>query len=171
MPVRWTFNFHAHCSNGFPTCKTGEIIDAQACLAKPPRWKARERKTCQQTSLVPGSLGRGHSMTVAQNKAAWPKSRAITNIQQLARMPPRLSHPHMPRCQYQYRPAPAVAVCCCDHAASCSPRVKRTAVPFGPACRPAAAMPTRALRKLFPKQAPIPAAGIIKTTRISRELT
>jgi hypothetical protein len=90
MPVRWTFNFHAHCSNGFATCKTGEIIDAQACLAKPPRWKARERKTCQQTSLVPGSLGRGHSITVAQNKAARPKSRAITNIQQLARMPPRL---------------------------------------------------------------------------------
>ena len=62
MPVRWTFNSHAHCSNGFATCKTGEIIDAQACLAKPPRWKARERELCQQTSLVPGSLGRGHSI-------------------------------------------------------------------------------------------------------------
>lgn len=62
MPVRRTFNSHAHCSNGFATCKTGEIIDAQACLAKPPRWKARERELCQQTSLVPGSLGRGHSI-------------------------------------------------------------------------------------------------------------
>ena len=129
--------------------------------------RKREKKNCQRRFLVPWSW-----------PCSWPrtgqpgsKGRAITNTQQLARMPPRLPRPHMSRCQYQYRPAPAVAVCCCDHPASCSPRLRRTAVPFDPACRPAAAMLTRALRKLFPKQAPIPAAGIIKTTRISRELT
>jgi hypothetical protein len=113
---------------------------------------------------VLGPLVMAVAVAVAQNKAGRPKSRAITNIQQLARMPPRLPRPHKSRCQYQYRPAPAVAVCCCgcDHAASCGPRLKRTAVPFGPACRPAAAMLTRALRKLFPKASSHPAAGIIE---------
>lgn len=45
-------------SNGFATCKTGEIIDAQVCLAKPRRWKGK-KKNCQRRSSVPWSLGRG----------------------------------------------------------------------------------------------------------------
>ena len=157
MPVRWTFNSHAHCSNGFATCKTGEIIDAQACLAKPPRCK-EGKKNCQHRFLVPWSW-----------PCSWPrtgqpgsKGRAITNTQQLARMPPRLPRPHMSRCQYQYRPAPAVAVCCCDRAASCGPRLRRTAVPLGPVLQASCSHADESSTKLSQKASSHPAAGIIK---------
>jgi len=134
MPVRSTSTLRTHTSNGFATCKTGELIDAQACLTNHvgKNLPAKQR-----------SLGRGRGRGPDQGSQAGPSR--FTNIQQLAGSHASAASPSIHvTCQYRYRPAQAVAVCCCDHDASCGPSQDELRFPLVGACRPAAAMLMRA---------------------------
>lgn len=112
-------------------------------------------------------------VAAAQNRTARRKSRAITNIQQLARMPPRLPRPHMSRCQYryQYRPAPAVAVCCCDHACVLRPKVKANCGSLWSCLQASCSHADESSTQALPKGKLSSGSRHHQRTRISRELT
>ena len=153
-------------SNGFATCETGEIIDAQALSCKVTTLE--EKRNCQRRFSVPWSWPWPWPWSRTGHLGAKPGHHKHPT----ARSHPRLPRPHMSLCQYQYRPAPAVvAVCCCDHAGVLRPKVKANCGSLWSCLQASCSHADESSTQALPKSKLSSGSRHHQRTRISRELT